>query len=124
MAVIDDVKALLSITGTDLDSQLTLIIDTAARQLLSRLPALSEVPHEEMTAIGSLSVPTSLNYIVREVAVKRFNRVDNEGMSEARYSDETLTFTGPEKDFDEFTPVIAAYSAAIGGNCYGKVRFI
>lgn len=124
MALIDDVKALIGITGTDLDGQIGLITETAARGLLARLPDLSEVPEEELEEAGGVNIPKTLALIVREVTVKRFNRSSNEGMSTASFDGEAITYEGPETDFDEFTPIISAYAAAIGGSCYGKVRFL
>ena len=45
MAVLDDVKVLLDIEGTDLDNKLNLIIRNAERQVLSYLPSgTGEVP--------------------------------------------------------------------------------
>ena len=71
MAVLDDVKILLDIPEeeTGLNNKLNLIIENAEKQVLSYLPS------------GTESVPTVLEYIVCEMAVARFNRIGNEGMS-------------------------------------------
>jgi hypothetical protein len=54
-------------------------------------------------------VPADLNYILLEVAVRRFNRFKNEGMT--NYSQEGETFTFKDSDFDDFLDDIADWLA-------------
>lgn len=109
MTVVEEVKVLLGIEGTDLDDKLTLIAETAGRQLLSRLPACVEV------------VPVQLGYIWREVVVKRFNRISNEGMTSFSQDGESITYA--EDDFAEFSKDIQAYNESVGSK-KGRLKFL
>lgn len=61
---------------------------------------------EEMTTqrllnyINQKEVPPTLQHIVDEVTIKRFNRLGNEGMKST--SQEGLSMTFDESDFEEF----------------------
>ncbi|NVM32537.1 phage head-tail connector protein [Pediococcus acidilactici] len=69
-------------------------------------------------------VPDELNYILLEVAVRRFNRLKNEGM--ANYSQEGETITFNSNDFDDFKDDIANWLADEEDKptSLGKVSFI
>lgn len=54
-------------------------------------------------------VPAELNYILLEVAVRRFNRFKNEGMTNYSQEDETITFK--DNDFDDFLKDITDWLA-------------
>ena len=71
MATLDNVKLLLSINDDLQDELLKKIIDNTEKRLISLLPLEIE------------TIPERLEYIVEEVAVKRFNRVGAEAMSSA-----------------------------------------
>lgn len=110
MSIKDDVKTLL--TG-DVDKQLE-VIETRTQERLKQL-------------LGGLEdVPTQLEYIVVDVSIKRFNRISNEGMQS--YSQEGLSMTFPESDFDEYLKEIEAWKHKDDDDLYkpkrGKARFI
>lgn len=91
MSVItDDVKTLL---GTDNEKKLE-VIERRTRQ---RLQVKMKVTN----------VPVEYEYIVSDVTIKRFNRIGNEGMQ--AYSQEGLSMTFPDSDFDEYTDEIDAF---------------
>ncbi|MEO1768269.1 phage head-tail connector protein [Candidatus Enterococcus ferrettii] len=90
MSITEDVKKLL--TGT-VDEKLEII----ERRTVERLRFL----------LGVEEVPEEFEYISYEVTLKRFNRVGNEGM--ASYSQEGLSMTFPDSDFDEYAAEIAEY---------------
>lgn len=52
-------------------------------------------------------IPSKFNYIIADVSVKRFNRLSNEGMKS--YSEEGLSFSFPDSDFDEFKDEITEF---------------
>lgn len=89
MALIDDLKIMLNLTGTDLDSTLALIIRNTEQSLRFKLglKASDELPDE-------------LNYIPLEVCVRRFNRLKNEGMTSYSQEGESITFNND--DFSDF----------------------
>ena len=71
MATLENVKLLLSIND-NVQDELKRIIDNTEKRLISLLPSDME------------TIPDRLEYIVEEVAVKRFNRVGAEGMSQRK----------------------------------------
>lgn len=52
-------------------------------------------------------LPQSLEHIVRAVAVKKFNRLKNEGMASYSQDGESITFNS--NDFDDFKDEIEQY---------------
>ncbi len=70
------------------------------------------------------AVPAELNYILLEVAVRRFNRFKNEGMT--NYSQEGETITFKDSDFDDFLDDIADWLSDEEDKptSLGKVSFI
>lgn len=109
MATLDDVKLLLGITDSDMDGKLNLIISNAEKQTLAYLPE------------GIGFVPDPLQYIVTELAIVRFNRIGNEGMSSYSQEGENITYG------DDIAPYMAAIQAWIStqeSNNRGVVRFL
>ena len=96
MSTLENVKLLLSINDNVQDDLLKRIIDNTEKRLISLLP------------IGSDEVPDRLEYIVEEVAVKRFNRVGAEGMTQESVDGRSNTFQA--NDFDEYMDVIDQYT--------------
>lgn len=105
--MLDNVKMLLGVTGTDLDEQLEIIIASVT----SRLRLL----------IG-MTPPESLSYIIEEVAVIRFNRIGSEGMSAQSMDGESNTYIG--SDFSGFMDDINAFKTSQDGNKTGVLRFL
>lgn len=101
MATLENVKLLLSINDNVQDELLKRIIDNTEKRLISLLP----VDIEE--------VPDRLEYIVEEVAVKRFNRVGAEGMTTESVDGRSNTFQA--NDFDEYMDVIDQYTPRTTG---------
>lgn len=96
MANIDDVKTLLAISDDTQDSLLNVIVKNTEASLKVKLHLLTID-----------EIPEALNYIVVEVAVRRFNRVRNEAMS--GYSQEGESITFKDNDFDDFLDDINAW---------------
>lgn len=84
MTILNDVKKLLS--GTP-DEQLAVIERRTEERLISLL--------------GVLEVPTTFEYVLYEVTLKRFNRIGNEGMTSV--GQEGLSMSFPDSDFDEYS---------------------
>lgn len=101
MATLENVKLLLSIKDDLQDKLLIRIINNTEKRLISLLP----VDIEE--------VPDRLEYIVEEVAVKRFNRVGAEGMTQESVDGRSNTFQA--NDFDEYMNVIDQYTPRTTG---------
>jgi hypothetical protein len=90
---LDNLKVMLGMTGSsddvEVDELLNLILNNTAMQLKFKTGTKL-----------SKSVPEELNYILIEVAVKRYNRLKNEGMTSYSQEGETISFAA--NDFDEF----------------------
>lgn len=109
-----NLKVLLAMEGDNSrDSLLNLIIDNTEASLKVKL-------HRKAKG----DVPAELNYILLEVAVRRFNRFKNEGMS--HYSQENETITFKDDDFDDFLKDIADWLSDEEDKptSLGKVSFI
>lgn len=107
MAVIDDVKALLGIE--DEDDKLNIIITLTESRL--------------KTLLGASEVPSTLEYIVTEVAIARFNRIGSEGLSGHTVEGEALTFR--DNDFEAYADDIQAWrDAQESGQDIGRIRFL
>ncbi len=92
MEYIDGVKLLIGLNDNKQDDQLKKIIEITERRLISMLPKDVE------------AVPNSLEWVVEEVAVKRYNRIGAEGMSSESIDGRSTTFQ--ENDFDEYMSII------------------
>ena len=74
--------------------------------------------------LGGVPVPATLDYIVRDVSLSRYNRLGSEGASSHAVEGETMTWT--KDDFEPYAADIAAWAAQqmqkpSGG---GIVRFL
>ena len=84
-----DLKTMLQIKDNKRDDILELIIKDTTQALSLKLGLL---PSE--------SVPDALDYIVRGVCIKRYNRLANEGMTAYTQEGESITYNA--NDFDEY----------------------
>lgn len=92
MSLTDDIKQLLS--GTPEER-----LDIIVRRTRERLWVILGTSQDY--------IPQELEYIVMEVALKRFNRIGQEGMQS--YSQEGLSMTFAESDFEEYASEIEAW---------------
>lgn len=106
--MLNDLKLMLGITGTDRDDLLNLIISTARARL--------------KTLLGGIEPPDSLSYIVREVSIIRYNKIGSEGVASHTVEGESLSFV--DSDFDGFAEEIQAFLNTQKDNARGKVRFL
>lgn len=108
--MLDDLKTLLGIalTDTDMDEKLRLIISITTARL--------------KTLIGGIDVPASMDHIIVEVAIKRFNRIGSEGLTSHTVEGESLSYG--DDDFAEFNDEIQAYLDTQKKSDRGKVRFL
>ena len=110
-----NLKKLLMLKKDDVskDELLQLILDNTSASLKIKL-------HRK----ASETVPDELNYILLEVAVRRFNRLKNEGMANYSQKGESITFNSD--DFDDFKDDIVDWLADQEDKptSLGKVSFI
>ena len=106
--MLNDIKLLLGIADSDKDAVLKLLISTAT----ARLKLL----------LGGTTPPESMDHIVREVAIIRFNRIGSEGMTSHSVEGESLTFS--DDDFAPFADEIQAFLDSQQESARGRVRFL
>lgn len=108
--MLNNIKLMLGIATDDTarDDLLKLIVSSA----LARL----------RTLLGGVEPPESLDYIIVDVAVRRFNRIGSEGMESHTVEGESVTFT--DSDFAGFEDDIQAFLDTQKESARGRVRFL
>lgn len=106
--MLKNIKLMLGITDTDRDALLKLLISTAT----ARLKLL----------LGGIEPPESMEHIILEVAIIRFNRIGSEGMASHSVEGESITFA--DSDFSAFGEEIQAFLDTQKENARGRVRFL
>ena len=108
--MLSDLKMMLGIAAddTDRDNLLKLIISSA----IARLKIL----------LGGVEPPDSLNYIVLDVSIIRFNRIGSEGMKSHGVEGESITFM--DSDFDGYKDDIQAFLESQKASAKGRLRFL
>lgn len=108
--MLNGLKLMLDIEASDtsLDEKLNLIISAATARL--------------KTLLGGIEPPTSLEYIIRDVSIIRFNKIGSEGMASHTVEGESISFTAD--DFAAFANDIQAYLDTQKESTRGRVRFL
>ena len=106
--MLENLKLMLDIQGTDLDEKLRLILANTT----SRLKLL----------LGGIEPPDELSHIILEVSIIRFNRIGSEGMTSHSVEGESTNYG--DDDFNGFSDEIQAFLDAQKENKRGKVRFL
>ncbi|MEG1426056.1 MAG: phage head-tail connector protein [Oscillospiraceae bacterium] len=108
--MLNDLKIMLGIAAEDTgwDARLNLILTTAA----SRLKLL----------LGGIEPPASMEYMILEVAIRRFNRIGSEGIETHTVEGESLQFS--DGDFDAFSREIQSFLDSRADSTQGRMMFI
>lgn len=108
--MLNELKVMLGIDANDtgIDDRLKLIISAATARLKMLL--------------GGVEPPESLDYIIRDVSIIRFNRIGSEGMTSHTVEGESITFAA--SDFDAFADDIQAFLDNQKDSARGRVRFL
>lgn len=108
--MLNELKLMLGFPADDksIDEKLKLIISATT----ARLKVL----------LGGMEPPESLDYIIRDVAIIRFNKIGSEGMASHSVEGESQQFT--DNDFAGFMADIQAFLDKQKDNVRGKVRFL
>lgn len=108
--MLNSIKLMLGIAqgDADRDALLELIVSSAKARL--------------KTLLGGLEPPESLNYIIVDVAIRRFNRIGSEGMESHTVEGESVTFS--DSDFAGFEDDIQAFLDTQKESARGRVRFL
>lgn len=92
MNFLDNVKKRIGLDDDKQDNQLQVIIDNVEKELLAMLPTIED------------TIPEEIEFIVVEVATKRFNRIGAEGMSSEAQDGRSNSYES--HDFDEYSKVL------------------
>ncbi len=106
--MLESIKLLLGIATNDRDALLQQIVSSAT----ARLKVL----------LGGVEPPDSLDYIITDVSVRRFNRIGSEGMTSHTVEGESISFS--DSDFAGFEDDIQAYLDTQKDSARGRVRFL
>lgn len=108
--MLNNLKLMLGIDANDnsRDALLNLLLETAK----ARLSLL----------LGGVEPPVSMEHIIREVSIIRFNKIGSEGMGSHTVEGESLAFA--EDDFAAFDGEIQAYLNSQTETARGRVRFL
>ena len=106
--MLETLKLMLGIESTDKDNLLKQIISSAT----ARLKVL----------LGGIEPPESLDYILVDVAVRRFNRIGSEGMTSHTVEGESISFS--DNDFTGFEDDIQAFLDTQKESARGRVKFL
>ena len=108
--MLNDLKTLL---GIDLD-------DVGVNEKLNLI--LSVTTARLKVLLGGIEPPDSMNHIILEVAVIRFNRIGSEGLASHSVEGESLSFV--DDDFKGFSDEIQAFLDTQKDSSRGRVRFL
>lgn len=106
MSAIDNIKTMIGITADEPVTTIVSLTEARLRNLLG----------------GAETLPNSLEYIVTEVSIARYNRIGSEGLSGHSVEGESLSWS--DDDFAPYSGDIAAYQAAQDEPVKGRVRFL
>lgn len=114
--MLEKILLLLGIDTAEMDSkgkekleeQLSLILSLTAGRL--------------KTLLGGTDPPESMEGIILEVAIKRYNRIGSEGITSHVVEGESMTFS--EDDFAPYADEIQAFLSAQEAGTRGKLRFL
>lgn len=91
--MLDNLKLMLGIADTSQDKRLLWIISATTARLKMLL--------------GDVDPPESMDYIIEEVSIARFNRIGSEGMSSQSVEGESINFNN--NDFEAYMDEIQAF---------------
>lgn len=103
--MIKQIKVLLNISNDAKDALLNTLISLKSRKLTA--------------ALGSETVPVSLEYIVIELVINHYNRLGSEGLAAESVEGISKTYTDAANELDPYRGDIAKYLDSFTG----KFRF-
>lgn len=116
--MLEEIKLLLGIGDNLQDALLNLIIEDSEQRILS-------VVNQFATKNGTDNqkvIPEELTYIHRDVAIKRFNKLNSEGA--AADSEEGRSYTWESSYLNEYLEILDEYTKSSIRAGKGIVRFI
>lgn len=109
--ILTSVKLLLNISDTKQDDLLNLIIQDSKERLTGYI---------NQDGMYDIAYPNALDWIVRELTVRRFNRIGDEGKTSSSEND--LSSSWIENDIADYAVYLDKYRQKTGGR--GTARFL
>src|SRR5699024_2770726 len=106
--MIERIKVLLDIQDTKQDDVLDILISNVSNHLKAKL---------------GKDIPESLDFIVEEITIRRFNRIGTEGMQSESVEGHSITFYDLEKEFTPYEDIIDDNKDDDSAGRMGKVMF-
>ena len=108
--MLNDLKLMLGIDAADssLDDKLKLIVSTVQARL--------------QLLLGGIEPPESMDHIIMEVAIIRFNRIGSEGVTSHSVEGESMQYG--ENDFAAYMDEIQAFLDSQKESARGRIRFL
>ena len=103
------IKTVLDIEDSRQDDVLDILISNVSSHLKAKL---------------GKEIPKSLEFIVEEITIRRFNRIGTEGMQSESVEGHSITFYDLEKEFAPYEDIIDDNKDDDRGNKRGKVILI
>lgn len=100
MALIDQIKLLKGIQDDLQDELLELIIDESEQRILGLINSDRKIPLDVL--------PKELDYIIRDVSIKRFNKLNSEGATAD--SEEGRSFNWENSYLSEYESILYRYT--------------
>lgn len=117
MEMKERIKTLLNIQDNLQDPVLDIIIENVTNHLLGKLKRVNK---------SIQAVPEELNYIIEEIAIRRYNRIGTEGAKAETVEGHRIEFYELDKDFTPYEEIIDDYQEEPDDDSSkrGKVLFI
>lgn len=100
MALLDEIKLLKGIRDDLQDNLLTLIIEESEQRILGYINSNRSEP--------LVIIPSEISYIVRDVAIKRFNKLNSEGTKSD--TEEGRKLDWESSYLSEYEPILNRYA--------------
>lgn len=107
--VMERIKVVLDIEDGQQDDVLDILISNVSRHLKAKL---------------GKEIPNSLEFIIEEITIRRFNRIGTEGMQSESVEGHSITFYDLEKEFAPYEDIIDDNKDDDSNGKRGKVMFI
>lgn len=102
--MLDDIKLLLGISDDEQEALLELLINESENRILA---VLNQYASQNETAELD-SIPAKFDYIIRDVTIKRFNKINSEGTTSD--SEEGRSFNWEKSYLDEYLSLFDQYT--------------
>lgn len=112
--MLERIKTMLDIKDALQDNVLNIIIENVTSHLVGKLKRLNDT---------IVDIPVELNYVIEEIAIRRYNRIGTEGMKSESVEGHRVDFYSLSDDFKPYDDIINGYEPPKQSK-RGKVMFL